>query len=241
MTYLNIDMTKQPVPVRPGVHYLMGGVKTDVDGATSIPGLYAAGECACVSVHGGNRLGANSLLDTLVFGQRSGAHAAAYSRGRKAPRARKAAVAEDESRLKSLLEGTDEGERAPLLRREMGMMMDRYVGIYRDKDNLTHALQEIAALRQRSQRLHLHDKGKLFNTDLLFALELEFLLDCAETIAASALAREESRGAHFRTDFPDRNDEDWLKHTLCYYTADGPRLDFLPVTITQWPPAERTY
>ena len=239
-TYLGIDMAVQPVPVRPGVHYLMGGIKTDINGGTSVPGLYAAGECACVSVHGGNRLGANSLLDTLVFGKRSGRHAADHAQDTPAKAAAESAVSTETERIRELM-SRDDGERAPVLRRELGQMMDTYVGIYRDKANLSHAIEEIRNFRVRYQRASLHDKGKVFNTDLAFALEFGFILDCAETIAAGALAREESRGAQYRTDFPQRDDEKWLKHTLCYSTPDGPKLDFLPVTITQWPPQERTY
>ncbi|HXG35579.1 MAG TPA: FAD-binding protein [Dehalococcoidia bacterium] len=241
MTYLGIDMTRQPVPIRPGVHYIMGGVKTDVNGATNIPGLYAAGECACVSVHGGNRLGANSLLDTLVFGKRAGAHAYEYSRNTRPPNSSTAVARDDEAAVKELVGRTDNGERAPLLRKELGLTMDQYVGIYRDKANLSQALEKIDELKERYQKVSVHDKSRVFNTDVIFALELRFLLDTAETIAAGALAREESRGAHYRTDFPQRDDEKWLRHTLCYHTPEEPRLDFLPVTITHWPPAERTY
>ncbi|MBI1885349.1 MAG: FAD-binding protein [Chloroflexi bacterium] len=241
MTYLGIDMVEQPVPVRPGVHYIMGGIKTDVDGAMNIAGLYAAGECACVSVHGGNRLGANSLLDTLVFGKRSGRHAADYAKSTPPAGESEAVITPDEGQIKALFERADNGERAPLLRTEMGRMMDEHVGIFREKKALAQAVDKLKEYRERFQRASLHDKGKVYNTDLMFVLEMGFLLDCADTIAASALAREESRGAHYRTDFPKRDDESWLKHTLCYYTPDGPRMDYLPVTITQWPPAERTY
>jgi len=241
MTYVGIDMTEQPVPVRPGVHYIMGGVKTDVDGATQVPGLYAAGECACVSVHGGNRLGANSLLDTLVFGKRSGARAAEYARNTPPRDVSEAVITPDEGQIKTLFGRGDNGQRAPLIRAEMGRMMDQYVGIFRKSEDLAHAVEKVREYRERYKRVSLHDKSKVFNTDLMFAWELDFMLDCAETIALSALTRQESRGAHYRTDFPKRDDENWLKHTLCYYTPDGPRLDYLPVTITRWPPEERKY
>ena len=146
-----------------------------------------------------------------------------------------------EGQIVGLLERPDNGERAPLLRNELGRMMDAQVGVFRNKDGLTSAVDKVREYKERYKRVSLHDKGGVYNTDLVFALELGFILDCAETIAASALARQESRGAHFRTDFPQRDDANWLKHTLCHYTPDGPRLDYLPVTITQWPPAERTY
>lgn len=241
LTYVGIDMTEQPVPVRPGCHYIMGGVKTDVHGATNIPGLYAAGECANVSVHGGNRLGANSLLDTLVFGKRAGAHAAQYAKNTPPRDISESVITPHEGHIAELVNRPDNGERAPRLRAEMGRMMDQYVGIFRDQQGLSQAVEKIREYKERYKRVSLHDKGKVYNTDLVFTLELGFMLDCAETIAASALARQESRGAHFRTDFPKRDDQNWLKHVLCYYTPEGPRIDYLPVTITRWPPAERTY
>ena len=241
LDYANVDIIQEPIPVRPGVHYIMGGIKTDLDGATSIPGLYAAGECACVSVHGGNRLGANSLLDTLIFGQQAGLKAAEYAKNTTPRQLSEAVVTPHEGEIVELLERPDNGERAPRLRTEMGRMMDQYVGVFRDKQGLTQAVDKLKECRERYKRVSVHDKGKVYNTDLMFVLELGFMLDCAETIAVSALAREESRGAQYRTDFPKRDDENWLKHVLCYHTPDGPRIDYLPVTITRWAPEERTY
>ena len=239
--YADVDIVEQPVPVRPGLHYIMGGTKTDIDGATAVQGLYSAGECACVSVHGGNRLGANSLLDTLVFGQRAGRAAAEYARSTPPRPVSDTVVTPDEGQIKEISDRPDKGERAPALRLEMGKMMDANVGIFRNKEQLTVASNKIKEYKERYKRVAVHDKGRVFNTDLLAALEMEFMLDCAETIVAGALAREESRGAHYRTDFPKRDDENWLKHTLCHYTPDGPRVEYLPVTVTRWSPEERKY
>ena len=241
MDFLGIDLAEQPVPVRPGMHYQMGGVKTDVDGATPLPGLYAAGECACVSVHGGNRLGANSLLDTIVFGRRSGEAAAIYSREEARADIPDSRLSVDEDHVKMLLGRQDNGDTPAAIRLDLGTTMNDYVAVFRTTEGMETALQKIRGLRERYGSVPVQDKGRVFNTNLIFALELGFMLDCAETIVVSALERKESRGAHFMTEFPQRDDENWLKHITVRQSPDGPQLDYVPVTITQWQPQARTY
>ncbi|HEU0021344.1 MAG TPA: FAD-dependent oxidoreductase, partial [Dehalococcoidia bacterium] len=236
------DMIKEPVPIRPGMHYIMGGIKTDIDGQTNLPGVYAAGECANVSVHGGNRLGANSLLDTIVFGERAGAHAAAFARGLSYINVDENAVAAREGqRLQGMLDRPDNGDRWGKIRLAMGESMNRNVAVFRNKEGIEETIQEIQELKTRYASVPVHNKGKVFNTDLIFALELGFMLDCAETIAVSALERKESRGAQFRVDYPKRDDENWLKHIVVTQGEVGPELSSLPVTITRWTPEERKY
>ena len=240
--YLGIDMIRDPVPVRPGMHYQMGGVKTDIEGATRLPGFYAAGEVACVSVHGGNRLGANSLLDTIVFGRRSGRASAAYARSVPPPKGGEEVLRGEQQRIGELLARPYTGQTHAGLRLELATMMDRKVGVYRDEAGLSEALTELGELKQRYQRIAVGDKGRVFNQALTFALELGFLLDCAETVIRSALLRKESRGAQARRDYPERNDDEWLKHILVTYrSGDEPEISYLPVTITQWKPEARTY
>ena len=241
MDFVNINLAEQPVPIRPGMHYQMGGVKTDVQGATQVPGLYAAGECACVSVHGGNRLGANSLLDTVIFGRRAGQHAAAYAHERQHSGVSEAALAPDRKRIGALLERQGNGDSVAGLRREMGETMNQHLAVFRDEAGMQTALSHIRELKERYVRVPVQDKGKVFNTALLFALELAFMLDCAETICLGALARKESRGAHFRTDMPERDDEHFLQHTLVTASPDGPHVDMAPVAITRWQPERRSY
>jgi succinate dehydrogenase / fumarate reductase, flavoprotein subunit len=242
LDYIGIDMIEKPVPVRPGMHYIMGGVKTDVDGATKIPGLYAAGEVACVSVHGGNRLGANSLLDTIVFGRRSGKHAANYVKSLRASTGGEDLLRSEQQRLNELLARPYKGETHARLRLELGTMMDRKVGVFRDEAGLQSALQELGDLRKRYELVAVGDKGRVFNQALQFVLELGYLLDCAETVIRGAIARKESRGAQARTDYPERNDQEWLKHILFTYNPTGePSVSYLPVTITRWKPEVRSY
>jgi len=236
------DMIKELVPIRPGMHYLMGGIKTDIDGQTNLPGVYAAGECANVSVHGGNRLGANSLLDTIVFGERSGAHAADFARGQSYIDVNEnEVVAREEQRLQGMLDRPDNGDRWGKIRLAMGDSMNRNVAVFRDKEGIEETIQELQELKIRYGGVPVHNKGKVFNTDLIFALELGFMLDCAEAIAVSALERKESRGAQFRIDYPSRDDENWLKHIVVSQGEIGPELSNLPVTITKWTPEERKY
>ncbi len=237
----NVDLLREPVPVRPGMHYAMGGVKTDVDGATSVPGLFAAGECACVSVHGANRLGGNSLLETIVFGRRSGKAAAAYAKGRPLPPFPEMSVKKDESAVAEVLARPANGEQMAALRAEMGSAMNGGVGIFRTNQGMEQALAKVRELKDRWKKVPSLNKGKVFNTELLAVIELGFMLDLAEVIVLGALKREESRGAHARLDFPDRDDQNWLKHTLAHYTPDGPELDYTAVAVTRWQPEKRVY
>lgn len=237
----NVDLTEQPIPIRPGMHYQMGGIKTDVQGATIIPGLYAAGECACVSIHGGNRLGANSLLETVVFGRRAGAAAAEYAKSAPSRDLAESIADRDEEHIKGLLARERNSDLIAKIRLDLGNTMHNHVAVFRAQEGMSQALDTVSALKERYRKVSVQDKGRVFNTNLMFALELGFMLDCAEAIAVSALARQESRGAHYRLDFPERNDEAWLKHSLAYDTREGPRIDYSPVTITRWPPERRTY
>jgi succinate dehydrogenase / fumarate reductase flavoprotein subunit len=236
------DMIREPVPIRPGMHYIMGGIKTDMDGLINLPGVYAAGECANVSVHGGNRLGANSLLDTIVFGERSGNHAALASRDVSFSTFNEdEVVTQEKRRLQEMLDRPDNGDRWSRIRLALGESMNRNVAVFRNEEGIEETIQEIQELKTRYATVPVHNKGKVFNTDLIFALELGFMLDCGETIAVSALERKESRGAQFRTDYPARDDANWLKHILVSKGEVGPELSELPVTITKWTPEERKY
>ena len=242
LDFLGVDMVKDPVPVRPGMHYIMGGVKTDVHGATVMPGLYAAGECACVSVHGGNRLGANSLLDTLVFGRRSGAASSVYAKNGPAIRSGEEFLTAEQRRIAALMTRPYTGETHARLRLELGTLMDAKVGVYRDATALSEALAAVQDLKRRYQSVAVGDKSRVYNQALTFVLELGYMLDCAETTVYGAITRTESRGAHSRTDYPQRDDANWLKHVVIRKPDSGPpAIDFLPVTITKWPPQERTY
>src|SRR5579864_1347984 len=235
LDFLGIDMITDPVPVRPGMHYIMGGVKTDVNGATPIPGLYSAGECACVSVHGGNRLGANSLLDTLVFGRRSGAVASDYVKAVPDINAGEEFLSGEQRRIAALMTRPYSGETHARLRLELGTLMDAKVGVYRDEAGLNEALSKLHDLKGRYDLVAVGDKSRIFNQALTFVLELGYMLDCAEATILSALTRKESRGAHSRTDYPQRNDAEWLKHVLIHRReGQAPSIDFLPVTITKW-------
>lgn len=241
--YAGIDPVHEPIPVRPVAHYMMGGVHTDIKGATPIAGLYAAGEAACVSINGANRLGSNSLTECLVFGARAGRHAAAFAaHHRSLDRAALAAQARDEAKRVAALAGTDGGtERIATLRTEMTRAMEEGTGIYRDEGSLSKACDVLRTLRDRFARIRLDDRTRSFNTELIAALELDYMLDVAEAVAHSALGRTESRGSHQRTDHPKRDDVRFLKHTLAYRTDRTPRIDYLDVVITRWPPAERAY
>jgi len=238
--FANLDMAREPVPVRPGMHYQMGGIKSDVDGVTPVPGLYAVGEVACVSVHGGNRLGANSLLDTLVFGRRSGQHASDRVKKRAHAPITDSAADGDLETIREMLD-RDGTELFGGIRVEMGRTMNRNLAVFRDQEGMETALRELRGLADRFRRVKVADKGKIFNTNLVFTLELGFMLDCAEAIALSAIERKESRGAHYRVDIPERDDEAWLKHILVSRGPEGPEIDHLPVVITQWEPQARTY
>jgi succinate dehydrogenase / fumarate reductase flavoprotein subunit len=241
ITYVGVDPIEAPIPIRPGAHYSMGGIKTDTWGRTAVQGLYAAGECACVSVHGGNRLGGNSLLDTIVFGRRSARHAMEQIRGMGTPVAvGRDALERDRERIERL-RARRSGERVAAVREALGQAMSEDVGVFRTRERLEKARLALRNIRPRIESVIVQDKSRVFNTEIVSALELGCLMDLAETIVEGALAREESRGAHARRDFPTRDDANWLKHTLAYASASGPRLEYLPVTVTKYPPKERTY
>ena len=235
LDFAGVDPIESPIPIRPGAHYQMGGVKTNQWGETNLPGLYAAGECACVNIHGANRLGGNSLLETIVFGRRAGTRAADYVRNM-APRVPSEETLRREQAHIAALRRNRGLERAWQLRDELGKVMSLNMGIFRTRETMMEAYAKVRALKTRASYVLLQDKGTVFNTDLTQALELGSLLEIAETIVAGALAREESRGAHYRGDFPARDDANWLKHTLAHRTPDGPRLSYAPVTITKFPP-----
>ena len=239
--FANVDIMKEPIPIQPGMHYQMGGIKTDTDGQTAVPGLYAAGEVACVSVHGGNRLGANSLLDTLVFGRRSGQHASDAVKSISHANVTDASADADRENIQGLLSNAEGGPMFGALRHEMGKTMNYNLAVFRDQQGMETALSDIREVRERYRSVYVPDKGKTFNTNLLFTIELGFMFDCAESVAVSGLERKESRGAHTRTDMPDRDDENWLKHILVKNSVDGPALEHLPVVITDWKPEVRSY
>jgi succinate dehydrogenase / fumarate reductase, flavoprotein subunit len=241
--FAGVDITKEPVPIKPGNHYVMGGIKTDTDGLTPIPGLYAAGECACVSVHGGNRLGANSLLDTLVFGRRAGADAAREAKAIAMPSAAYSQLEDEEREIDTIVRRDRGGRRVSELHSELGAVMDKHVAVFRDEDGLREALEVVKRLQEEAQDVAVDDKGAIFNQDVLQAIELGFMLDNAETIVMGALERKESRGAQYRTDYPERNDDEWLRHITVTNGADGavPEIDYSEVTLTQWQPEERKY
>jgi succinate dehydrogenase / fumarate reductase flavoprotein subunit len=240
--FAGVDITREPIIIRPGQHYIMGGVKTDVDGATPVEGLYAAGEVACVSVHGGNRLGANSLLDTLVFGRRAGEHAANRAASIPMPSVPAGRLGSEEAMIEGILaRPAVAGRRTSEIKAELGETMNKHVAVYRDEEGLGTALQTVRRLREESAAAHIDDRGTVFNQDMLAAIELSYMLDCAEAIVVGALERRESRGAQFRTDFPERNDEQWLKHIDLTISEDGPEVSYSEVTITQWQPEVRTY
>jgi fumarate reductase flavoprotein subunit len=244
MKYENIDPVVDLIPVRPVVHYMMGGIHTDIHGATPLAGLYAAGEVACVSINGANRLGSNSLTELLVFGARAGRAAAEYAENGAELTPAILAQAEDEKRRieRDYLSRTDGRERLAGLRTEMQKAMEQGVGIFRSGAGLAQARDQLHELRARFDNVAIHDRSRTFNTELVAALELSSMLDVAEAIVRCALNREESRGAHQRTDFPTRDDERFLAHSLIYRNTDGSsRVETLPVVITRWPPAARVY
>ena len=243
--FAGVDITQDPILIRPGQHYIMGGVKTDASGATSIPGLYAAGEVACVSVHGGNRLGANSLLDTLIFGKRAGTHAAERAAAMAMPDASRlgdAKLREDIGEIDAIIGRPKTGRRVSAIKDELGETMNKYCAVFRDEAGLRQGLEIVKRLKEEAQSAYIDDRGTVFNQDVLGAIELGYMLDCAEAIVVSAIERKESRGAQFRTDYPERNDEEWLKHiNVSLNGGEDPEVSYSPVTITQWQPEERKY
>src|SRR5205823_3025846 len=240
-TFAGVDPIYEPIPVRPGAHYHMGGVDTDVWGRTSVEGLYAAGECACVSVHGANRLGGNALMETITYGKRAGAHAADWALSHTTVEIPASTETDAERELKELLD-RNEGERPWRIRDELAQTMHENFGVFRREDQMEQQGEIVAALRDRYRSVLVEDKGELFNSDLTQALELEFMLELADCMVVSGLARKESRGAHARPhDFPNRDDENFMRHTIVTWVDGGPRLNWKPVTMTKWQPQERKY
>lgn len=248
LNFVGVDCTKAPIPIQPVAHYSMGGIPTDIDGRVLIDGinptygLFAAGECACISVHGANRLGCNSLLDAVVFAKRAGRAIAEFLQIEKpehlpVPKERAAIYFEE---ISSLFSGLGE-EKVSKIRAELQMTMSRNCGIFRDETGLNQALTKIRELKERYKRIGLADKSTIFNSELIEALELGHMLEYSEIIVASALNRKESRGSHYRKDFPKRDDNNWLKHTLAFREGDKIRFDYKPVKITKYPPVERKY
>ncbi len=242
--YVGIDPVYEPIPVRPVVHYMMGGIHTDIMGKTPIEGLYAAGETACVSINGANRLGSNSLTECLVFGARSGKAASEYVQSQSAPSSNTLeALARDEQKRidEQFLNNKNGKERIADIRTEMQMSMEEGIGVYRSEGSMKKTCNTLADLRGRFANIKVEDAKGVFNTELTTALELDFMLDIALAVAHCALERKESRGSHTRTDFPNRDDDQYLKHSLAYRTQGEPKVDYLPVTITRWQPEERKY
>ena len=238
------DAIDSIIPILPGMHYTMGGIATDKDGATSVPGVYAAGECACVSVHGANRLGGNSLLETIVFGQRSAAHAAKYVQTIGDVKPSEKTLASERERIAGILARNGSGERHPVVRKAVNKAMSDYAFIFRKDDELRQGLKELQDVRNAAQTMTTMDKSKTFNTDLVGLLETEFLMDIAVPMMQGALNRTESRGAQSRTDFPERDDVNWMKHTLMHYRGPNadPEADYSRnVTVTKFEPQVRTY
>jgi succinate dehydrogenase / fumarate reductase flavoprotein subunit len=245
-TYLGVEPYTEPVPVFPTAHYAMGGIPTNIkaevlrDNDTVVPGLYAAGECACVSVHGANRLGTNSLLDINVFGKRAGIYAVEYAKTADFVAVPEDAVNETVQLIEKMRKANGK-EKIAVIRKELQDTMDKNAQVYRTEDSLNEALDKIKELRQRYEKIHVQDRGVRFNTDLLEAIELGFLLDLAEVLAYTARERRESRGGHFREDFEERNDDKFMVHSMAYQSGDQIRVDWKPVTITNYPPMERKY
>jgi succinate dehydrogenase / fumarate reductase flavoprotein subunit len=236
-----VDPVEEPIPIKPAAHYSMGGIHANIKTETPASGLYAAGECACLNVHGANRLGTNSTSDCLAFGSVAGEQAAKHVLSSSFQELPHDKILAEEKRVFDEVWGSEGNEKIPVLRDKMRRIMKEKVWIFRRDDELLSALKEIRQLKERFKNVKIEDEGRPFNTGLVEALQLDFTLDLAEVTIASALARTESRGAHSRLDYPKRDDENWLKHTLAYYTQNGPRLEYIPVTITKWPPSARAY
>jgi succinate dehydrogenase / fumarate reductase, flavoprotein subunit len=241
MTFAGVDPIYEPIPVRPGAHYHMGGVDTDVWGQTTLEGLYAAGEVACVSVHGANRLGGNALMETITYGKRVGRHAAEWAQTHTTIAVPSSVEADAEKELRTLLDRT-EGERPWQIRDELAETMHENFGVFRREEQMLKQGEIVSGLRERYDRVVVEDKGDVFNSDLTQALELGFLLELAASMVVSGLARKESRGAHARPyDYPARDDENYMRHTLVTWEDGAPKLDWKPVTVTKWQPEERKY
>ncbi len=242
MDFANIDPISEPIPIQPGQHYSMGGIASNKNCETSLAGFYVCGECSCLSVHGANRLGGNSLLETIVFGKIAGENAAKFATGTDFGPADvlEKTVHEESKRILSLV-SKNEGKPFFKIRDELKDFMDERAGIFRDEDNLKAALGKIRELKMRYGKVYVRNKDMIFNQELVNALELEGMLDIAEAICCGAIERKESRGSHFRLDYPERDDANWLKHTLVTFTPEGPRVEYKPVNITMFEPKAREY
>ena len=239
--FAGVNPAEEPIPVRPAAHYAMGGIRANINTETRVKGVFAAGECACYGLHGANRLGTNSTIDCLVFGAIAGEHAAKLAMKNSLPELPREPLKEEEKRIFDGILGSSGDERVPALREELRNTMQEKVFIFRHGDQLKEALKTVRSLKERYKSISIEDKGRVFNLALIHALELDFMLDVAEVIIVSALARKESRGAHYRLDCPKRDDKNWLKHTLAFWTPEGPRLEYEPVRITKWKPTARRY
>jgi len=241
MVFAGIDPIHDPIPVRPGAHYHMGGVDTDVWGKTALEGLYAAGEVACVSVHGANRLGGNALMETITYGKRAGRAAADWAASHTTVTAPESALADAERKVSELLD-REEGERPGVIRDEMAETMHENFGVFRREEQMRREGEIVAGLLERYERVVVEDKGDVFNSDLTQALELGFLLQLAACMVEAGIERRESRGAHARPhDYPERDDANFMRHTLVTWVDERPRLVWEPVRVTKWQPQERTY
>ncbi len=242
MKFAGIDPVNEPIPVRPAAHYPMGGVHADLYGKTPAEGLWVAGEVSCISVHGANRLGTNSTAECLVWGAITGAEAAKYvMKQDDFPKTPFEDAKVEEERIFGGLTKREHGESVYSIRRELRQTMDKYFYVFREESGMTEGLKKIKELKERFKNVAIVDKSSVYNTDLTYVLETEFMLDVAEVIAVGALLRKESRGAHARFDYPKRDDENFLKHTLAYYTPEGPKIEYIPVRILYWKPIERKY
>jgi succinate dehydrogenase/fumarate reductase flavoprotein subunit len=241
MTYSGVDPIFDPIPVRPGAHYHMGGIETDNDGATELTGLYAAGECACVSVHGANRLGGNSLMETITFGRRSGRAAAGWALSHTTIDVPESLERDAERKLKDLLDRTS-GERPWKIRDELGETMLENFGVFRTEEKMLKQREILQELRERYRNVYVEDKGEVFNSDLTQAIELGNMLDTALCMIEAGIVRKESRGAHSRPyDYPNRDDENFMHHSIARWRDGGVELSTAPVRVTKWQPEERKY
>lgn len=242
MKFIGIDPVTEPIPVRPVAHYSMGGIESDIHGHTPMPGVWTAGEAACVSLHGANRLGTNSTAECLVWGEICGKEIAGFlAEDPPLPPLTRDRINAEEERVFDRILHNPGNENPYEMRHELREVMDRHMGVYRNHDDLTKGLEQLRDLRDRFLHVAVTDKSRVYNIDLVSVLELENLLDLAEVAILSATARQESRGAHARLDYPERNDQEWLKHSLAHWTPDGPQLHYKPVNVTHWQPVERKY
>jgi succinate dehydrogenase / fumarate reductase flavoprotein subunit len=242
MKFNGLDPIVEPIPIRPVAHYSMGGIEADINGATSMKGVWTAGEAACHSLHGGNRLGANSTTECIVWGGITGEQIANYIKTNPlVPDVPQEQVKVEAKRIYEDLLQKKGTENLYEIKKELRELMDRCAGVFRTREEMSAGLRDIRDLKQRFGKIYITDKGSVYNTNLINAMEVENLLDLAEILVTAALAREESRGGHARYDFPDRDDDKWLKHTLVSYGPEEPKLSYKPVAITKWKPVERKY